>query len=113
MLKNIPLATRKLRTMPPIPNSITKYAGSIETLEPGMQAVVLDSEGKLLETRVPGGATVFDWSRLFAAAGLDATRFHAAPSKVTPIFAFDNRAAWTGSAQVVGARYRYKRVSRN
>jgi serine/threonine-protein kinase len=76
-----------------------------ETLQPGMQAVVLDSGGRLLEfaaqpsadTRVEHGASAFDWSRLFAAAGLDAARFQTVPSKMSPIYPFDTRAAWTGS----------------
>jgi len=75
--------------------------------EPGMQAVVLDSDGRLLEfeaqpsaeTRVGDGAPAFDWSRLFAAAGLDSSRFQAASSKVKPISAYDTRAAWTGSTE--------------
>jgi serine/threonine-protein kinase len=83
------------------------YSFHRETLEPGMQAVVLDSEGSLLEfearprggTRVGDGAPEFDWSRLFAAAGLDAARFQAASSKETPISVFDTQAAWTGSKE--------------
>jgi serine/threonine-protein kinase len=83
------------------------YLFSRDTLEPGMQAVVLDSDGRLLEfearpsaeTYVRDGAPAFDWSRLFAAAGLDAARFLAVSSKPTPASAFDTRAAWTGSTE--------------
>ena len=78
-----------------------------ETLEPGMQAVVLASDGRLLEfearpsaeTRVRDGGPTFDWSQLFSAAGLDSARFHAASSTVTPISVFDSRAAWAGSTE--------------
>jgi hypothetical protein len=74
-----------------------------------MQAVKLDSEGRLLdfearpttEIHIQNLPPVFDWSRLFAAAGLDSTRFQSTPSKLTPTFAFDTRAAWTGSTEGV------------
>jgi hypothetical protein len=83
------------------------YSFNRDKLEPGMQAVVLDSNGRLLEfqarptaeTHVGGGAPAFDWSRLFAAAGLDSARFQAVLSKVTPTSAFDERSAWTGAAE--------------
>jgi serine/threonine-protein kinase len=77
-----------------------------DTLGAGVQAVVLDPEGRLLEFqarppvvaptdhRAPG----FDWSRLFAAAGLDSTGFKAVQPELTPGSAFDAQAAWTGSA---------------
>src|SRR5262249_23089975 len=71
------------------------------------QAVVLDSEGRLLEfearpsaeTRVRDDAPAFDWSRLFAAAGLDSARFRPASSKVTPAFVFDTQAVWAGATE--------------
>jgi hypothetical protein len=77
-----------------------------ETLEPDMQGVVLDSEGRLLEfhTRPPldlprnPGARVFDWYGLFAAAGLDPARFRPAEPEFTPTTPFDAQAGWTGSA---------------
>jgi serine/threonine-protein kinase len=77
------------------------------TLEPGMQAVVLDSEGRLIEfearptmkSRAANGPPAFDWAKLFAAAGLDPARFQAMPSELTPTVPFDARAAWTGSAE--------------
>jgi Protein kinase domain len=94
---------------PHYPNTshLDTYTFQRETLEPGMQALVLDSEGRLVEfearpsseARAGVGATAVDWSRLFVAAGLDGTRFQAAPSKLTPIFAFDTRAGWTGSTE--------------
>jgi serine/threonine-protein kinase len=76
-----------------------------ETIEPGMQAIVLDSEARLLElhARPPldpspnADALVFDWSRLFAAAGLDPAHFQEAKPELTPAMAFDAQAAWTGS----------------
>ena len=83
------------------------YSYNRDSLEPGMQAVVLDSEGRLLEfhahppteTRAGDSARVFEWSRLFATAGLDFARFKATPSEITPTAVFDVRAAWTGSAE--------------
>jgi hypothetical protein len=76
-----------------------------DALAPDMQAVVLDSEGKLLEFHAhppadtPTGeqAEAFDWDRLFAAAALDSGRFHPVPAELTPTAAFDARAAWTNS----------------
>jgi serine/threonine protein kinase len=78
-----------------------------DALGPGMQAVLLDSEGRLIEfdarpsaeSRASNGAPDFDWSRLFVAAGLDPTRFQAMPPELTPTVPFDTRAAWTGSAK--------------
>jgi serine/threonine-protein kinase len=83
------------------------YLFNRDMLEPGMQAVVLDSEGRLLEfhARPPAQSNAgnqgraFDWSQLFAAAGLDSARFKAVPPWLTPTAAFDARAAWTGSAE--------------
>jgi hypothetical protein len=72
-----------------------------------MQAVVLNSEGRLLEfqARPPAVAhtdyrtRVFDWYRLFAAAGLDSAGFTAVQPQLTPASAFDAQAAWTGSTE--------------
>ena len=83
------------------------YTFNRDTLEPGMQAVVLDSEGRLIEfearpsaeSRAANGTPPLDWSRLFAAAGLDPARFHAASPELAPTVPFDARAAWTGSAE--------------
>ena len=77
-----------------------------DALEPGMQAVVLDSEGKLLELHVRPpidfsrslNPPPFEWSRLFAAAGLDPSRFKHTEPELTPGMAFDSQAAWTGSS---------------
>ena len=79
---------------------------SRDALEPGMQAVVLDSEGKLLELDVrppidlprSPNPTPFEWSRLFAAAGLDPSPFKEADPEFTPTTPFDAQAAWTGSS---------------
>jgi serine/threonine-protein kinase len=76
-----------------------------ETLEPDMQAVVLDSEGRLVEfqARPPiqlarnANAAAFEWSRLFAAAGLDPARFQEVQPELSPAAPFDTQAAWTGS----------------
>jgi hypothetical protein len=72
-----------------------------------MQAVVLDSEGRLLEfqARPPAvaltdyGPGASDWYKLFAAAGLDFAAFKAVQPELTPASAFDAQAAWTGSGQ--------------
>jgi serine/threonine-protein kinase len=78
-----------------------------EALEPGMQAVVLDSEGRLLEfhARPPvdlaqsHAPRVFDWSRLFAAAGLDRASFQETEPGLTPVTPFDAQAAWKGPSK--------------
>jgi hypothetical protein len=77
-----------------------------ETLEPGMQAIVLDSEGQLLEfharptINLPLNSTAahYEWNRLFAAAGLNPARFQEMQPELTPTAAFDAQAAWTGSS---------------
>jgi serine/threonine-protein kinase len=74
-----------------------------ETLEPGMQAVVLDSEGRLLEFHArpsagpPGNVTTraFGWPQLFAAADLDPANFRETPPELTPGAPFDAQTAWT------------------
>jgi hypothetical protein len=84
-----------------------QYSFNRDTLEPGMQAVALDSEGRLLEfqARPPAVAHTdyrpgaFDWYKLFAAAGLDSAAFKAVQPELTPASAFDAQAAWTGSVQ--------------
>src|SRR5262249_50778580 len=38
----------------------------------------------------------FEWSKLFAAAGLDPAHFKQAEPHLTPAMAFDSQAAWTG-----------------
>jgi len=79
-----------------------------DTLEPGVQAVVLDSEGRLLEFQArplavahPTRTEMFDWSRLFGAAGLDSAEFATAQPDLTPNSPFDAQAAWIGSAEGV------------
>ncbi|MBV8843790.1 MAG: serine/threonine protein kinase [Bryobacterales bacterium] len=93
----------------PINSDVTyeQYSFNRDTLEPGMQAVVLDSEGRLLEfqARPPAVARsehrteLFDWDKLFAAAGLDVAAFKAVQPQFTPGSPFDAQAAWTGSAE--------------
>ena len=83
------------------------YSFNRDTLEPGMRAAVLDSEGRLVEfearpsteSRAAEGTPAFDWSRLFAAAGLDPARFETAAPQLTPTVSFEARAAWTGSSE--------------
>lgn len=69
----------------------------------GMVAMRLDMQGNLIFLRaVPpqvapsGTAQEPDWNSLFAAAGLDKTRFTPANPKWTPPDAFDSRADWEG-----------------
>jgi serine/threonine-protein kinase len=74
--------------------------------EPGMIGMILDAKGRLfaLEARPEAksnpqsrSADPFDWSPLFAAAGLELERFTAAAPEFTPPMGFDTRAAWTGT----------------
>jgi Protein kinase domain len=73
----------------------------------GMTNITLDLRGRLVNfERVPpqieeGESSVAqsggtDWSRLFAAAGLDSTRYTRAESKWVPLQYADERAAWEG-----------------
>jgi hypothetical protein len=81
--------------------------GSPANTEPGMIRLILDAKGRLyvLEARPTGasgkgpGASP-DWSSLFAAAGLDLTRFTPAAPQQIPPMAFDARTAWTGTFAV-------------
>ena len=78
-----------------------------ETLEPGMQAVLLDSEGRLLEFYAraqndrPQNATLspFEWHQLFTVAGLDLGRFQESRPELTPTTPFDAQMAWTGNGR--------------
>jgi serine/threonine-protein kinase len=71
----------------------------------GMVNVVIDTRGQLRRFRaVPpqletGNAVAaeFDWSRVFAEAGLDPARFQKREPTWVPPSAFDARAEWTGS----------------
>ncbi|MGA2148940.1 MAG: serine/threonine-protein kinase [Bryobacteraceae bacterium] len=75
-------------------------------VEAGMTYVVLDDRGRLirfetvprqrLENRKQP-APALDWSRLFAAAGLDASKLQAAEPLWTWLATSDTRAAWTGT----------------
>ncbi|MDP8981093.1 MAG: protein kinase [Acidobacteriota bacterium] len=69
----------------------------------GMTEAVLDPQGRLLAwTAVPqqqepsADAVKPDWTLLFAAAGLDSSRFQPAEPRWTPPVFADSRAAWTG-----------------
>lgn len=70
----------------------------------GMTSVYLDPRGRLVRfERVPpqieeSGApsTTTDWSRLFAAAGLDQSKFTPTQPKWVPLLYADERAAWEG-----------------
>ena len=70
----------------------------------GMTNVTLDPRGRLVGfERVPPqieesspSSTNTDWSRLFAAAGLDQTKFTPTQPKWVPLLYADERAAWEG-----------------
>jgi len=100
-----------------------------DTLDPGMQAVVLDSEGRLVEFYARPPVSIdrnptppaFEWYQLFAAADLDPVRFQEVSPELTPAAPFDARAAWTGlwdagakakeTLRVEAAAYRGRLVS--
>jgi serine/threonine-protein kinase len=80
----------------------------------GMVRLRTDPDGKLqefeavppqVEAAAPPSA-VFDWTRLFQAAGLDQSRFQPADPQWTPLANWDTRAAWTGAVQPTGAKLR-------
>jgi len=71
----------------------------------GMISVHLDARGQLesfsaippQKEASPANAEPVDWSLLFAAAGLDITKFQAAAPEWASLAASDERLAWTGS----------------
>jgi serine/threonine-protein kinase len=75
------------------------------SFDPGMLGAVLDSEGRLVEldAQIPAvthtnvATAIADWNRLFAAAGLDMTRFTRTEPLLGPRTYSDIRAAWVGS----------------
>jgi serine/threonine-protein kinase len=87
----------------------------------GMVRIHIDSFGRLLSFRAvppeleknPGPPRIFDWNTLFSAAGLDIKRFQPAEPEWLPPFAFDQRAAWTGSSDVTPAPLRVEAASWN
>jgi serine/threonine-protein kinase len=72
---------------------------------PGMIGLSLDPQGRLIQfDAVPpqveekqDSSDPPDWMSLFAAAGLDASRFTPSEPRWVPLGGFDGRAAWTGS----------------
>jgi serine/threonine-protein kinase len=72
--------------------------------ESGMVRMYTDREGHLLDlSAVPpqkeapvAAAPVFDWNRLFTAAGLDMTKWQPVQPEWTPLANWDARAAWIG-----------------
>jgi hypothetical protein len=70
----------------------------------GMASVLLDSAGRMIgfngtppQTSEGVAAQGFDWSRLFAEAGLEQSAFQPTESRWTPQQPFDERAAWEGT----------------
>ena len=119
----------------PRPLVTTGSRGTVNTFDPpyevsGMVGLILDAQGRLLAFRaVPpqvddtsasssAAAPAFDYSTLFAEAGLDPTRFKPAAPRWLPAAEFDDRAAWDGSyvqdpgttIHVIAAAYRGKPV---
>src|SRR5262249_27443727 len=100
---------------PMIPGLAYPFPGALEVgwitwhdpspIRPGMAAVKLDTEGRLIEYQAvppekePEGAGVppsADWEPLFRAAGLKQDAFRkAAPTLTPPVYA-DQRKAWVG-----------------
>ena len=80
----------------------------------GMIRLRTDREGRLLDLEaVPpqkeppaAPAAAFDWSRLFAAAGLDLAKWQPAAPEWTPLANWDTRAAWTGADPVTASALR-------
>jgi serine/threonine-protein kinase len=80
----------------------------------GMVWMRTDLDGKLLLLEVvppqqeppTQNAPHFNWASLFAAAGLDLTRFDNAPATWTPLANWDERAAWTGKDATTGVPVR-------
>jgi len=74
-------------------------------VEPGMASVILDPKGRLCQfLSVPyethpgaGSGTPFDWSRVFALAELDRSRFEPSPPEFVPPVYCDEPAAWKGT----------------
>ena len=92
----------------------------------GMAFVALDGEGRMVgftgtppQTVEANAARGFDWSRVFAEAGLDLSTFRPTEPQWTPPEAFDERAAWEGTqpgqpdspVRVEAAAYQGKLVS--
>ena len=93
------------------PEFYTSFGGGGVTLRDppmnrtGMVSLVLDAQGRLLhlETVPPQkdppakSVPTPNWSRLFSAAGLDASSFRSAEPEWSPLAYADSRAAWTGA----------------
>jgi hypothetical protein len=73
---------------------------------PGMVSVQLNSSGRLIRFRAlpssaedsKGSSPAPDWGALFAAAGLDMTRFALSGPRLLPMVPFDARAEWDGTS---------------
>src|SRR5256714_931011 len=70
----------------------------------GMASVMLDGSGRMIgfvgtppQTVETAGAQPFDWSQVFAEAGLDPSGFKPTEPEWTPQQPFDERAAWEGA----------------
>ncbi|MEZ5403333.1 MAG: serine/threonine-protein kinase [Bryobacteraceae bacterium] len=94
----------------PLVNPSIRDSGEIRPFAPpltrsGMVTVLTDLDGRLLwleatppqKDATPPDTATFDWQPLFAAAGLDPSRFHNMEPEWQPLAAPDVRLAWEGS----------------
>jgi serine/threonine-protein kinase len=80
----------------------------------GMLRLQTDPDGKLIrfeavppQVEKPAPPVpLFDWNKLFQAAGLDLTHFQATDPIWTPLANWDSRAAWSGTDPATGAKLR-------
>ncbi|HWS53305.1 MAG TPA: serine/threonine-protein kinase [Pyrinomonadaceae bacterium] len=95
------------RYLVPFSHDVVGYADPPHTVS-GMAAMRLDTEGRLTAFHgVPPQVIAardesppppaFDWSALFAEAGLDASKFRQVEPRWSPPQAFDAQAAWEGA----------------
>jgi predicted Ser/Thr protein kinase len=114
-----PVVTFWYRESPQPMNPRRGLSSSVSYFDPGMDGsgrvrLILDPDGRMQEfeaspkrEEMPSQpAAPFDWAKLFAAAGLDQSRFQAAEPRWNPQASWDARAAWTGPAPVTGASLR-------
>lgn len=94
----------------PLRSVFTRQSGVVDMSDPppsvvGMVSVFLDVDGHLRTFSAippqfepsPVATPPVDWSRFFAAAGLDQSAFQAAEPQWTPQAPIDARSAWTGT----------------
>ena len=88
-----------------LPESPSSWVTSTDPVRPlGAVELWLDPQARLRWFRAvpspddrPAVMPAFDWNRVFAAAGLDVSRWSPVDPQEIPTVAFDTRAAWRGS----------------